>query len=586
MENPLIMKKTFLFAISATLMMTTQAFAIDANLSGVGGGVNVSGLDTNHAIVDTNRIHGSVGVTDWTKFNIGKGETVTNRFNAQNQHLLFRVIGDPTKINGTWNSAGVGAATGRTTLINPAGVMVGNGAVINLNALNISTVDAVNKKAGNIRLEKGAKLDVNDLNVSGGAIYSAADLLGKSVKLSTKDGVNFEAIPGVEIGGVGKGDILVGNSTYQTKDGTLIITSGNNLKFQNATIKNANANLSAKGDIVVEAGFIDDAGKVDYSMDKRAKFDNANVKISSDNGNIYMNHIDNKNGSHLLIQSKTGSINSYNNVNSGRSTYTVDNKSGEIITQNFHNDGGVFSAKTETGRQVVTNPDNNSISLMNIISDSGDVYVEGMNNHELSKVNISTGSAKGEKAPSVNIIGSKNAKLSQIDITNKNGNVNINQIKSNGALSVEGKTYVNIKNDSVLAGDTKLKGGEINVTKSVVSNLTSLEAEKNASFTDIKGNMNINAGSILDFDSDVKVGENLIIKTEDPTSKVDIINNNGKKSVISVGKNLSIDAGHVKIKGNNINVEKNLNVNSKGLEVTDGVKVKGDTVLNGVILKK
>ena len=32
------MKKTFLFAISATLMMTTQAFAIDANLSGVGGG--------------------------------------------------------------------------------------------------------------------------------------------------------------------------------------------------------------------------------------------------------------------------------------------------------------------------------------------------------------------------------------------------------------------------------------------------------------------------------------------------------------------------------------------------------------------
>ena len=299
-----------------------------------------------------------------------------------------------------------------------------------------------------------------------------------------------------------------------------------------------------------------------------------------------MNHIDNKNGSHLLIQSKTGSINSYNNVNSGRSTYTVDNKSGEIITQNFHNDGGVFSAKTETGRQVVTNPDNNSISLMNIVSDSGDVYVEGMNNHEFSKVNISTGSAKTEKAPSVNIIGSKNAKLSQIDITNKNGNVNINQIKSNGALSVEGKTYVNIKNDSVLAGDTKLKGGEINVTKSVVSNLTSLEAEKNASFTDIKGNMNINAGSILDFDSDVKVGENLIIKTEDPTSQVDIINKNGKKSVISVGKNLSIDAGHVKIKGNNINVEKNLNVNSKGLEVTDGVKVKGDTVLNGVILKK
>lgn len=223
---------------------------------------------------------------------------------------------------------------------------------------------------------------------------------------------------------------------------------------------------------------------------------------------------------------------------------------------------------------------------MNIISDSGDVYVEGMNNHEFSKVNISTGSAKGEKAPSVNIIGSKNAKLSQVDITNKNGNVNINQIKSNGALSVEGKTYVNIKNDSVLAGDTKLKGGEINVTKSVVSNLTSLEAEKNASFTDIKGNMNINAGSILDFDSDVKVGENLIIKTEDPASKVDIINNNGKKSVISVGKNLSIDAGHVKIKGNNINVEKNLNVNSKGLEVTDGVKVKGDTVLNGEILKK
>ena len=152
------------------------------------------------------------------------------------------------------------------------------------------------------------------------------------------------------------------------------------------------------------------------------------------------------------------------------------------------------------------------------------------------------------------------------------------------SLVESGNVYYNGK--AVKKSGQKLKGGEINVTKSVVSNLTSLEAEKNASFTDIKGNMNINAGSGLGLDSDVKVGENLIIKTEDPTSQVDIINNNGKKSVVSVGKNLNIDAGHVKIKGNNINVEKNLNVNSNGLEVTDGVKVKGDTVLNGEILKK
>ena len=578
------MKKSFLFTLTTFFMISSTAFAIDANLSGVGGGVNVSGLGTNNAIVDTNKIHGSVGVTDWTKFNINKGETVTNRFNAQNQHLLFRVVGDPTKINGTWNTAGIGATTGRTTLINPSGVMIGNGAVINLNALNISTVDNINKKVGNIRLEKGAKLDVNDLNVAGGTIYSAADLLGKSVKLSTKDGINFEAIPGVEIGGVGKGDILVGNSTYQTKDGTLIITAGNNLKFQNSTIKNANADLSANGNIVVEAGFIDDAGKVDYSMDKRAKFDNANIKISSDNGNIYMNHIDNKNGSNLTIQSKTGSINTYNNVNTNNSIYTINNKSGEIITQNFHNDGGILSTKTETGRQVITNPDNNSMSLMNITSSSGDIYVEGMNNHEFSKIDIKTGSTVSEKKPSVNIVGSKNNKLSEMNIKNGNGNVNFNQINSTGNLSVTGKTYVNIKNNSILTGDTKLKGGEVNVSKSVVSNLTSLEADRNASFTDIRGNMNISAG--IDLNSNIKVGENLTIKTEDPTSQVDIINKDSNKGIISIGKNLDINAGHVKIKGNNVNIEKNLNINSAGLEVTNGVNVKGNTILNGEIIKK
>ena len=110
------MKKILVFTLAVGMMMTinNSALAIDASAAGGWSGATFTDKG-NSAIVDVNSQN---AVTNWTKFNIGKDQTLTNRFNGQNQHVLFKVVGsDPSKINGTWNASGVGAATGRTTLL-------------------------------------------------------------------------------------------------------------------------------------------------------------------------------------------------------------------------------------------------------------------------------------------------------------------------------------------------------------------------------------------------------------------------------------------------------------------------------------
>ena len=130
------MKKILVFTLAVGMMMTinNSALAIDASFAG-GSGAHFNGKD----VVSTDAVDGLNAVTNWNKFNIQNGQTLTNQFNGQNQHILFKVNGSaPSVINGTWNASGVGAATGRTTLLNPNGVMVGNGAVILIAEINSS----------------------------------------------------------------------------------------------------------------------------------------------------------------------------------------------------------------------------------------------------------------------------------------------------------------------------------------------------------------------------------------------------------------------------------------------------------------
>lgn len=481
------MKKILVFTLAVGMMMTinNSALAIDASFAG-GTGAHFNGKD----VVSTDAVDGLHAVTNWNKFNIQNGQTLTNQFNGQNQHILFKVNGSaPSVINGTWNASGVGAATGRTTLLNPNGVMVGNGAVINLGNLGINTIDAVNKKAGNVRLEKGATIN-GDLSVNAGSIYSAANLLGKSIKLSTIDGINYDAVPGVSNPGLAKGDIHVANSAFSTKDGTLHITAGNDIKFENVQVKNAKDVLlkTDKGSINLQAGTTN--GKLD--MSKRTGFDNSKVTIQSNSGNIYLENIDNKNGSHLAVLNNSGMIESSNNVNSGNSIYTVSTKSGKVNTTDLKNQGSQYVAKTQTGNVEILRAVNDA-GEVNVYTNTGEININEFHNKNGSLLNIEApdndyltpaGYVK-DKESNINVTDTTNDATSKIIASNDKGHINFNRVTNDGAMVFTAK-----------AGSVNLNGGTIRGTieksKADIFNFNKTNIDDSAKISELDGSVHFN----------------------------------------------------------------------------------------------
>lgn len=488
------MKKVLAFTLAMGMMLIQgSAFAIDASLTGTGGGVRVDGLNTNHATVNTNTINGSVGTTDWTRFNIGKGETVTNKFNAQNQQLLFRVIGDPTKINGTWNTAGVGAASGVTTLINPAGVMVGSGGVINLGSLNIDTRDQINNKIGNVNFAKGATIGTSNLDVNAGSIYSAANLIGyndngelksiKSIKLSTVDGINYDVAPGVDTG-TAKGNIYITNTAIKNPDGTIVIKAGKNANLENFKVTGGETYISTTtGDVNIQAG-LNSEGKLD--MGKRSKFEGGKVYIDSKAGNIYLENLDNVNGSKLVVSNQTGLIESSNNVNSGNSSYAVSNQKGDIHTTDLHNKNSQYVAKNRTGKIDIQADNDNAV--IGLYSNTGDINIVGTNNRNGSKIiaaapdhNYLTPPDYVKTEPSnINVIGSTNDATSKMMFYNDKGNVTVTGVTNDGSL------YFNVKEGLVNITNSNLNGS-IQNSKADRFHFKNTKIDKNATIGELDG---------------------------------------------------------------------------------------------------
>ena len=128
------------------------AFAVNIDagtLPDLNNAINGS-VDVNGNKMDVNVIggKGTVGQFDWNSFNVGKDATVNWVFNANNQTALNRVLnsGGISYIYGKLTeSAGTGCPscvnTSKVILINPSGIVFGNGSQVDLNSFTASTYD-------------------------------------------------------------------------------------------------------------------------------------------------------------------------------------------------------------------------------------------------------------------------------------------------------------------------------------------------------------------------------------------------------------------------------------------------------------
>ena len=269
---------------------------------------------------------GSLGTLHWNDFNVGKDASVNYEFSAHNQTALNKVdaTGGISQIYGkitTSGCAGCGYdATGKVILINPNGVLFGDGANVNLNSFTVSTMDGEYDKANNqlqlnkgsnqsdfgIVVENGAKVHgdknvtfaSNNITLYNGSKISTnvgpnvGDTSYGKVKLVTADGVNFtyynngavKEISDIK-GSTDKmfisinGDIQSGNidvRNYSTDAGSEINLKGATLKATKAEKGNdGNIWLTASNKIVAEGTTFETAN---YS-DAAATRESGNVRF-------------------------------------------------------------------------------------------------------------------------------------------------------------------------------------------------------------------------------------------------------------------------------------------------------------------
>ena len=129
------------FAITALAGSMLLVFATASYAGGPVGGVVVAGVGniSNNGTNTTITQSTANLIIDWNSFSIGAGDTVQFVQPGSNSVALNRVIGsDPSLILGNLN------ANGNVFLLNPNGILFGNGASVNVGGLVASTMHVTN----------------------------------------------------------------------------------------------------------------------------------------------------------------------------------------------------------------------------------------------------------------------------------------------------------------------------------------------------------------------------------------------------------------------------------------------------------
>ncbi len=325
------MKKLLSTAVAFGVMaaMTPAAFAgvaagaLPTLDNATNGSVNVDGKNMN---VKIEAGQGGVGRFNWKDYNIGKDAKVNYEFSAHNQTALNKVSasGGISQIYGKITSSGCQncgyEGTGKVILINPNGVLFGDGANVNLNSFTVSNMNGTFDEATNkltltknsntsdfgIKVEKGATIHgdkavnfaANNVAIYNGSKISTnvapnygTDSFGK-VKIVTSDGVNFNYYQNGAVKEMNgfvnsadkmminlNGDIQSGNidvRNYSSNDASEINLNGATLKATKAVSGNdGNIWLTATNKVIIDGSKLE---TVNYSADAAAR-NGGNIRV-------------------------------------------------------------------------------------------------------------------------------------------------------------------------------------------------------------------------------------------------------------------------------------------------------------------
>lgn len=289
------MKSTLATAVLAAMLITTPVFALPQNPTVTVGSGQIT-ID-NGAGGILNIGVGANGVIDWSSFSIASGETVNFNF-ADTLAVLNRVNGSSmSELSGALNSTG---ANGSIFLVNPNGVLVGQGAQINASNLVLSTLDVSNDNF--MQLVGSWKSDSNHpLTFTKG---SQQDVAGA---IEIKSGATFK--PMGYLGLVGGSITIAPNVTIETSMDSSFVAADkatiNFMQHSNGAIEHYDTdsfNSQAANSISIAGNIKSDSINI---SGHNISFDQANLttnwldvvagnKLEQNNGNILDASADNK----------------------------------------------------------------------------------------------------------------------------------------------------------------------------------------------------------------------------------------------------------------------------------------------------
>lgn len=189
-------RKAFLTA-AICLALSQSVFAMPTGGKVVDG--TVTGI-TNGTVANGGTINvNSNALIDWTKFDIGKNESLNFAFTKDYLNVINHVTGsEMSQLLGTLTAG----KNGSVYLINPNGILVGGGARIDAGSLVLSTLDATDDQLLSIyktdlpNLTLTSKKDSDGLNIKSGAdikVGTFLGLLGNKVQIA--DNVTISDVP-------------------------------------------------------------------------------------------------------------------------------------------------------------------------------------------------------------------------------------------------------------------------------------------------------------------------------------------------------------------------------------------------------
>ncbi len=421
-------------------------------------------------------------ILEHDNFNIARNERVNFRFAQSNSVSLNRIVdGNPTQIHGRLTG------NGTILLVNPAGIVFGPTASVNVSGLVASTLNITNDSflSGNMQFTGGNQAGsvVNEGRI---IAKNGATLIGKQISNS-----------GTILARRGAAQLVVGNTvTLATDDGLLTeVTIDDGIAKKIRALRHAILNTGTiHGNTV----------KLHAELSKQLY-----SKVINNTGRIQANTVADVNGTVELIASH-GNI-----QNSGKvlSNHTIAIDSGKhILNQGQIGQSGsksvVLTAKkhikgagTLYGRNVTLDSKqgnikaNTNVRNLTLLASNGSATINEANHLTLTsadvKNNVNVATQRGNLIIAGDVNAGKTAKL-----TTRNGHI-INKAAVSGR-----NVTVNASRNVVNQGDVSTTTGNIKVTANAVRNNGTMAAGKN---TVIKAQNGINGNGTIGADGHIKL---------------------------------------------------------------------------------